>query len=132
MRDSWIWTGDRFREDEDGFFSFEGRADDMVKVSGQWVHPVEVERCLASHPSIHECVVMAVEDAKRLVSLKAWVVLKSGHSPDAQATRALQDYVKKKLLPYKYPRSIEYLQEFPKTGTNKVDRQALKRTAPLQ
>jgi acetyl-CoA synthetase len=127
MRDSWIWTGDRFREDDEGFLHFEGRADDMVKVSGQWVHPTEVERCLASHPAIHECVVMAVEDEKRLVSLKAWVVLKAGHNPDAAITRALQDFVKGNLLPYKYPRSIEYLTEFPKTGTNKVDRQALKR-----
>jgi acetyl-CoA synthetase len=127
MRDSWIWTGDRFREDDEGFFHFEGRADDMVKVSGQWVHPTEVERCLASHPGVHECVVMAVEDAKRLVSLKAWVVLKPGHDPDPATTRALQDFVKRNLLPYKYPRSVEYLTELPKTGTNKVDRQALKR-----
>jgi len=86
-----------------------------------------VERCLASHPGVHECVVMAVEDAKRLVSLKAWVVLKPGHDPDPATTRALQDFVKRNLLPYKYPRSVEYLTELPKTGTNKVDRQALKR-----
>jgi acetyl-CoA synthetase len=129
MRESWIWTGDRFREDKDGFFHFEGRADDMVKVSGQWVHPIEVERCLASHPAIQECVVMAVEDEKRLVSLKAWVVLKPPHSPDEATTRALQDFVKESLLPYKYPRSVEYLAEFPKTGTNKVDRQALRASA---
>ena len=128
MRDSWIWTGDRFQEDEDGFFHFEGRADDMVKVSGQWVHPMEVERCLVSHPAVQECVVMAVEDEKRLVSLKAWVVLKSGHDPDAATTRRLQDFVKRSLLPYKYPRLVEYLAEFPKTGTNKVDRQALRRS----
>ncbi len=126
MRDSWIWTGDRFREDEEGFLHFEGRADDMVKVSGQWVHPMEVERCLASHPAVRECVVMAVEDAKRLVSLKAWVVLAAGHEAGAATTRALQDFVKRSLLPYKYPRSIEYLAELPKTGTHKIDRQALK------
>lgn len=129
MRDSWIWTGDRFREDEDGFFHFEGRADDMVKVSGQWVHPMEVERCLGSHPAIQECVVMAVEDEKRLVSLRAWVVLKPSLKADDAMTRALQDFVKQNLLPYKYPRSVEYLVEFPKTGTNKVDRQALKAAA---
>jgi benzoate-CoA ligase family protein len=127
MRESWIWTGDRFREDEEGFFHFEGRADDMVKVSGQWVHPMEVERCLATHPAVHECVVMAVEDEKRLVSLKAWVVLKPGHGSDAATTRSLQDFVKSQLLPYKYPRAIEYLSELPKTGTNKVDRQALRK-----
>jgi benzoate-CoA ligase family protein len=126
MRDSWIWTGDRFREDDEGFFSFEGRADDMVKVSGQWVHPMEVERCLATHPAVQECVVMAVEDEKRLVLLKAWVVLRPGSAGDGATTRALQDFVKSRLLPYKYPRSIEYVAEFPKTGTNKVDRQALR------
>jgi acetyl-CoA synthetase len=131
MRDSWIWTGDRFREDTEGFFHFEGRADDMVKVSGQWVHPMEVERCLASHAAIHECVVMAVEDEKRLVSLKAWVVLKPGQKADAATTRTLQDFVKAELLPYKYPRTVEYLAEFPKTGTNKVDRQALKLRAAV-
>jgi len=127
MRQSWIWTGDRFREDEEGFFHFEGRADDMVKVSGQWVHPMEVERSLATHPGVHECVVMAVEDEKRLVSLKAWVVLKPGQPAEMTTTRALQDYVKARLLPYKYPRAIEYLPELPKTGTNKVDRQALRK-----
>jgi acyl-coenzyme A synthetase/AMP-(fatty) acid ligase len=100
----------------------------MVKVSGQWVHPMEVERCLISHPAVQECVVMAVEDEKRLVSLKAWVVLKPGHHPDAATTRTLQDFVKRSLLPYKYPRLVEYLAEFPKTGTNKVDRQALRRS----
>jgi acetyl-CoA synthetase len=129
MRDSWIWTGDRFREDEDGFFHFEGRADDMVKVSGQWVNPMEVERCLAFHPAIQECVVMAVEDRKRLVSLKAWVVLKPALAADEAMTRALQEFVKRNLLPYKYPRSVEYLTELPKTGTSKVDRQALKSSA---
>lgn len=124
MRDGWIWTGDRFREDAEGFFHFEGRADDLVKVSGQWVLPLEVERCLAGHAAVRECVVLAVEDENRLVSLKAWVVLRDGERADA---KALQDFVKSRLVPYKYPRHVVFMDALPKTGTDKVDRQALRR-----
>jgi acetyl-CoA synthetase len=127
MRESWIWTGDRFREDADGFLHFEGRADDMVKVSGQWVHPLEVERTLAGHPSVRECVVMAVENEDRLVSLRAWVALAPGVAADAVTTRALQDHVKQRLVPFKAPREITFLGALPKTGTDKIDRQALRR-----
>jgi acetyl-CoA synthetase len=130
MRGDWIWTGDRFSVDADGFYTFEGRADDFVKVSGQWVTPVEVERCLAEHPSVRECAVLAVEDANRLMSLAAWVVLGDGRSGDATTTAELQAFVKSRLLPFKYPRSVVYLRELPKTGTGKIDRQALKAARP--
>lgn len=130
MRGSWIWTGDRFRRDAEGFLHFEGRADDFVKVSGQWVTPVEVERCLAEHPAVQECAVLAVEDANRITTLKAWVV-RAVASPDVTA-RELQDFVKRRLLPYKYPRVVEFVAELPKTGTGKIDRQALKRGAQGQ
>ncbi len=126
MRDGWIWTGDRFREDEDGDFYFEGRADDLIKVSGQWIHPLEVERCLAEHPMVGECAVLGVEDANRLMSLHAWVALRPGTAPGPDTTRGLQEFVKQRLLPYKYPRAIEYLEVLPKTGTGKIDRQALR------
>ncbi|HEY5638078.1 MAG TPA: benzoate-CoA ligase family protein, partial [Burkholderiales bacterium] len=127
MRGDWIWTGDRFRRDAEGFYTFQGRADDLVKVSGQWVHPLEVERCLAEHPAVLECAVLAVEDAKRLVSLKAWVALRAGHAPGAAMTKTLQAFVKQALVPFKYPRSIEYRDSLPKTGTDKIDRQALRK-----
>jgi benzoate-CoA ligase family protein len=126
MRDGWIWTGDRFHEDAEGFFTFEGRADDFVKVSGQWVTPVEVERCLAEHPAVQECAVLAVEDAQRITTLKAWVVPVTG-AGDAELTRTLQTFVKQRLVLYKYPRVVDYVSELPKTGTGKIDRQALKR-----
>jgi len=126
MRDGWIYTGDRFHEDADGFFWFDGRADDLVKVSGQWVHPLEVERALAEHPAVRECAVLALEDENRLMTLKAFVALRPGHSPGAETTKALQDFVKRALVPYKYPRAVVYLDELPKTGTDKVDRQRLK------
>lgn len=126
MRQGWIYTGDRFREDADGYYWFEGRADDMVKVSGQWVHPMEVERALAEHPTVRECAVLAVEDENRLMTLRAYVALRPGHIADPAATRTLQDFVKTALVPFKYPRTIEYLNELPKTGTGKIDRQRLR------
>jgi acetyl-CoA synthetase len=98
----------------------------MVKVSGQWVHPMEVERALAEHPAIRECAVLALEDENRLMTLRAYVALRPGHIADPAATRTLQDFVKKALVPFKYPRTIEYLNELPKTGTGKIDRQRLR------
>jgi benzoate-CoA ligase family protein len=127
MREGWICTGDRFRADVDGFYWFEGRADDLVKVSGQWVHPMEVERALAEHPAVRECAVLALEDENRLMTLKAFVALRPGHAAGAATTKALQDFVKQALLPYKYPRRVDYLGELPKTGTGKIDRQRLKK-----
>lgn len=121
----WIYTGDRFVRDAEGFHFFKGRADDLVKVSGQWVYPLEVELCLAEHPSVRECAVLAVEQANGLTTLKAFVVMTDSAPPSDEATRALQDFVKERLLPYKYPRLISYVSELPKTGTGKIDRQAL-------
>jgi len=129
MRDGWIYTGDRFRVDEDGYYYFEGRNDDLIKVSGQWIYPLEVERCLAEHPVVQECVVLGVEAENRLMTLAAFVVLKAGTAPDAETIRALQDYVKSQLTAYKYPRRVRFLDALPKTGTDKIDRQALKRLA---
>jgi acetyl-CoA synthetase len=126
MRDGWIWTGDRFREDDHGYYTFEGRADDLVKVSGQWVYPLEVERCLANHPMVRECVVLAVEDDNRLTTLAAYVVLRDNQPGSSATTEQLQTFVKDRLLPFKYPRRVEYLESLPKTGTGKIDRQALR------
>jgi len=125
--EGWIYTGDRFVRDADGFHFFRGRADDLVKVSGQWVYPLEVELCLADHPSVRECAVLAAEAVDGLTTLKAFVVLTDAASASDRTTRALQDYVKGRLLPYKYPRIVAYLEELPKTGTGKIDRQALSR-----
>ena len=97
-----------------------------MKISGQWVYPLEVELCLVEHPDILECAVFAVELPDRRISLKAAVVLKGQLEEPTKVTRALQNYVKGKLLPYKYPREIEFLSELPKTGTGKIDRQSLR------
>jgi acetyl-CoA synthetase len=109
------------------FTSFRGRADDLVKISGQWVYPLEVELCLAEHPEIRECAVYAAELPDRRMTLRAVVVMNGGAVNAADATRRLQDYVKEKLLPYKYPREVKFVAELPKTGTGKIDRQAVMR-----
>lgn len=123
----WIYTGDRFVRDSDGFHFFRGRADDLIKISGQWVYPLEVELCLAEHPDIRECAVFAAELPDRRMTLKAVVVMNSRAFDASDTTKMLQDYVKAKLLPYKYPREIRFIDELPKTGTGKIDRQALLR-----
>jgi acyl-coenzyme A synthetase/AMP-(fatty) acid ligase len=123
----WIYTGDRFQRDDEGFYFFRGRADDLVKISGQWVYPLEVELCLAEHPEIRECAVYAAELPDRRMTLRAVVVMNGGAIDEAAATRRLQAYVKDKLLPYKYPREIKFAAELPKTGTGKIDRQAVMR-----
>lgn len=132
MRNGWIWTGDRFIEDEDGFFFFRGRADDLIKVSGQWVYPLEIEHCLNDHPKVRECVVLGVEMKDRRMTTKAFVVLKSGIDSDAVITKELQSFVKQRLLPHKYPRIVEYVDELPKTGTGKIDRQQLLKYSPYK
>jgi len=123
----WIYTGDRFVRDADGFHFFRGRADDLVKISGQWVYPLEVELCLADHPDVRECAVFASELPDRRMTLKAVVVMNVSAFDQGNTTRKLQDYVKTKLLPYKYPREVLFIDELPKTGTGKIDRQALLR-----
>ncbi len=129
--EGWIWTGDRLVEDKDGFFTFVGRVDDLIKVSGQWIYPLEIELCLSEHPAVRECAVLGLELADRRMTTKAFVILRDGYQDSELLTRELQDHVKSKLLPYKYPRLVEYRSDLPKTGTGKIDRQKL-RSAPPQ
>ncbi len=125
VRDGWIVTGDRFKRDADGFHYFLGRADDLVKISGQWVYPLEVEHCLADHEAVRECAVLAVRLDDGRTTLKAFVVLNEPGGAGDAMTERLAGYVKRALLPYKYPRIVEYVEQLPKTGTGKIDRQAL-------
>lgn len=121
----WLCTGDRMRRDAEGFHYFLGRADDFVKVSGQWVHPLEVERCLADHPMVRECAVLAREMADRRMTLEAHVVLNDQALAGEATAEILRQHVKQTLLPYKYPRRVVFAADLPKTGTGKIDRQAL-------
>ena len=123
----WTRSGDKYLEDEDGYYVYCGRRDDMLKVSGLYVSPFEVEGALLTHAAVLEAAVVAWLDADGLVKPKAFVVLKA---PDAvaepaardQMSRALQDHVKAALAPYKYPRWIEFRADLPKTATGKIQR----------
>lgn len=124
IRGDWLYTGDRFIE-RDGYYYFQGRADDLIKVSGQWVWPLEVERCLNEHPDVHECAVLAHQLEDKRMALRAVVALVKGVDASDARTASLRDYVKDVLTPFKSPRIFEYRDELPKTGTGKIDRQAL-------
>lgn len=126
MRDGWIYTGDRFETDADGFYYFRGRADDLIKVSGQWVYPLEIELCLADHPAVKECAVLGVELPDKLMTTMAFVTTADGHTPGDELTQELKTYAQANLLPHKYARTVVYLDALPKTGSGKIDRQALR------
>ncbi len=115
----WTRSGDKYTRDADGYYTYGGRSDDMLKVGGIYVSPFEVEACLMTHSAVLEAAVIGVADADELVKPKAYVVLK----PTATATAAdLQMHVKNVLAPYKYPRWIEFVPELPKTATGKIQR----------
>jgi benzoate-CoA ligase len=115
----WTKSGDKYVKNADGSFTYSGRSDDMLKVSGIYVSPFEVEATLVQHPSVLEAAVIGKEDAEGLTKTKAFVVLKSG----AQATESeLKEFVKSRLAPYKYPRFIEFVADLPKTATGKIQR----------
>jgi benzoate-CoA ligase len=118
----WTRSGDKYSFDERGYYTYGGRSDDMLKVSGIYVSPVEVEAALISHDSVLEAAVVGMEDEQKLVKPKAYVVLKSGQAPSDALKNALQQHVKDKLAPYKYPRWIEFMNELPKTATGKIQR----------
>ena len=119
----WTRSGDKYRQDAEGFYAYGGRTDDMLKVSGIWVSPAEVEAALVSHEAVLEAAVVGKEDEQKLVKPKAFVVLKPGKQA---TTEELQNYVKSKLAPYKYPRWIEFAAELPKTATGKIQRYKLR------
>jgi len=118
----WTRSGDKYIEDADGYYICCGRADDMLKVSGMYVSPFEVEAALSSHPDVLEAAVVGWNDEQRLIKPKAFVVLKSPDKADNVLMRALQEHCKAKLAPFKYPRWIEFRSELPKTATGKIQR----------
>jgi benzoate-CoA ligase len=118
----WTRSGDKYSFDAEGYYTYGGRSDDMLKVSGIYVSPVEVEAALITHEAVLEAAVVGVEDEQKLVKPKAFVVLKPGNSGDEKLKAALQQHVKDRLAPYKYPRWIEFMSELPKTATGKIQR----------
>jgi len=119
----WVWTGDRYRQDADGFWWHQGRVDDMLKVGGNWVSPVEMEQALAEHPAVFECAVVQVP-VQGLTRIKA-VVVSREPDPD-RLTPELQEWCKQRLQRYQYPHIVEYAAELPKTTTGKVQRYKLR------
>ncbi|HWE34068.1 MAG TPA: benzoate-CoA ligase family protein [Solirubrobacteraceae bacterium] len=120
-----VTSGDLFVRDGDGYFTFQGRADELLKVSGVWVAPFEVERALLEHPDVVECAVVGVE-RDGLTVTRAHVVLRTGLDGSAALAQALKEFARGRLSPHKYPREIEFAAELPKTGSGKVDRRALR------
>jgi benzoate-CoA ligase family protein len=122
IKGEWIVTGDKYYQDEDGYYWYAGRADDMLKVGGIWVSPIEVENTLIQHPAVLEAAVVGHEDDDRLVKPKAFVVLNAGHTASPALEDELKQFVKDKIAPYKYPRWIAFVPELPKTATGKIQR----------
>ena len=122
----WNVTGDTYRADEDGYFWYVARSDDMIVSSGYNIAAPEVENALLSHPAVQECAVIGAPCAERGQKVKAFVLLSPGYAPGAATAAALQDHVKAAIAPYKYPREIRFVEALPKTATGKLQRFALK------
>ncbi len=121
MKGEWLFAGDWYRRDEDGFYWYEGRADDMIKVSGLWVSPVEVENTLGDHDAVVEAAAVGV-DVEGLTRVKAFVVLREGHEGSDELVEELQEWSKNNLKRYQYPHMVEFIEELPKTATGKIQR----------
>jgi benzoate-CoA ligase family protein len=126
MLGEWFNTRDKYYRDTEGYYYYCGRGDDMLKVGGIWVSPIEIEDTLMSHSAVLETAVVAKEDEHALTKPKAFIVLKSGYEPSKELVKEIQDYVKKSIAPYKYPRWIEFIKELPKTATGKIQRYKLR------
>ena len=122
----WCTTGDQFHIDDDGYYWYHGRTDDMLKVGGIFVAPSEIENCLLQHQAVVECAVIGQESAEGLVKPKAFVVLREGFAASDNTANDLKEFVKSQLAVYKYPRWIEFVPSLPKNDRGKIDRKSLK------
>jgi len=129
VQNGWNITGDTYHQDMDGYFWFQARSDDMILSAGYNISGPEVEAALLTHPAVAECAVVAAPDAGRGMIAKAYVVLSQPYEAGPDLQRALQDHVKAEIAPYKYPRSIEFVQSLPRTGTGKLQRFVLRQQA---
>ena len=126
IKGEWLFAGDWYRVDEDGFYWYEGRADDMIKVSGLWVSPVEVENTLGDHEAVVEVAAVGV-DIEGLTRIKAYVVLREDHEGSDELVEELQEWSKENLKRYQYPHIVEFIEELPKTTTGKIQRFKLRK-----
>jgi benzoate-CoA ligase len=118
----WVKSGDKYVVDADGYYTYAGRSDDMLKVSGQYVSPIEVESALTAHDAVLECAVIGKPDEQGLTKTMAYVVLKNGQPSSSALENELKEFVKSRLAPHKYPRQILFVSELPKTATGKIQR----------
>jgi benzoate-CoA ligase len=118
----WVRSGDKYVMDAEGYYTYAGRSDDMLKVSGQYVSPIEVESALIGHPAVLECAVVGRPDAEGLTKTMAYVVLRAGQAPGEELCAELKTFVKGRLAPHKYPREIVFVEDLPKTATGKIQR----------
>ncbi|MEI6160631.1 MAG: hypothetical protein WCP77_12400 [Roseococcus sp.] len=126
VQDGWNITGDTYIEDEDGYFWYQARSDDMIISSGYNIAGPELEAALLAHPAVRECGVVGTPDPERGMLVTAHVVLHAGFMPDDAMRKALQDHVKAEIAPYKYPRRVIFAKTLPRTGTGKLQRFALR------
>jgi len=129
LRDDWLDTGDTYARDEDGYYHYCGRSDDMLKVGGIWCSPIEIEGKLVSHPKVLEVAVVGAPDASGLYKPEAYVVLRDGVSGSDALASELMLHCKSQLAPYKFPRQIHFVDELPKTATGKIQRFRLRQLA---
>jgi benzoate-CoA ligase len=122
MRGEWFVTGDRYLVDEEGFYHFRGRSDDMLRVGGKWLAPQEVEHTLNRHPAVSESAVVGYQDKDELIKPYAFLVLNTGFSPSESLKDEIKQFVKDKIATYKYPRWIEFADSIPKTAGGKIQR----------
>ncbi|HEY6271580.1 MAG TPA: benzoate-CoA ligase family protein [Terriglobales bacterium] len=125
----WLRTGDRYYRDPDGYYWYVGRSDDMMKVKGMWVSPIEVEGVLLEHPQVQEAAVIGCGDGNQLVRPAAYVVLKPGESPSPEVGEQIRQHILSRLAPHKCPQWLEFVPELPKTATGKIQRYKLRQTA---
>jgi benzoate-CoA ligase len=128
MRGAWVFTGDRYRIDGEGFYWYEGRADDMIKVGGEWVSPIEIEHVLLEHPAVQEAAVVGVR-VEGIMRVKAAIVPAAGHPSSPDLVASLQQWCKDRLQRYQYPHRVEFAAELPKTVTGKIQRFKLREAA---
>jgi benzoate-CoA ligase len=122
----WCTSSDQFTHDADGYFWYGGRTDEMLKVSGMYVSPTEIENCLVEHDAVRECAVIGFEDEDGLTKTRAFIVLNQNFMPCAGLEQALQTFVKSRLALHKYPRSVTFVESLPKNDRGKIDRKSLK------
>ena len=128
LQGAWFFSGDRYRRRADGTYAYEGRADDMMKVKGLWVSPIEIENRLIEHPAVSEAAVVGI-DVDGFTQVRAHVILRDGQVGDDELTAQLQGWCKEALLRYQYPHEVEYVDDFPRTATGKVQRFMLRADA---